>query len=120
MMKIKSQINSEELMENQPMDVTSDDKLWSALGYVIPLIALIVLFMEEKKGRPFIKFHAVQSLAGWVLYTIVSIILGITVVGAICAPFLYVVFLYWAYQAYQGKMFEIPMVTNFIRNQGWV
>jgi len=33
---------------------------------------------------------------------------------------LYIIFLYWAYQAYQGKMFDIPVVTNFIRNQGWV
>jgi uncharacterized membrane protein len=108
-----------EPMNEPTMDVTSDDKLWAALGYAIPLIALIVLFMEDKKARPFIKFHAVQSLAGWVVYTIASIILGITVVGAICAPFLYFIFLYWAYKAYQGEMFEIPVVTNFIKGQGW-
>ena len=35
-------------------DITSDDRLWSALGYPIPLIAIIVLLMEEKKNRPFI------------------------------------------------------------------
>jgi uncharacterized membrane protein len=29
------------------------------------------------------------------------------------------VFLYWAYKAYQGETFEIPMLTNFIRGQGW-
>ena len=44
-------------------DITSDDKLWAALGYPIFIIALIMLFMEEKKNRPFIKFHAVQALA---------------------------------------------------------
>lgn len=51
-------------MTEQPMtpDITSDDKLWAALGYPIPIIAIIALLMEEKKVRPFIKFHAVQSL----------------------------------------------------------
>ena len=108
-------------MSQEPMmDVTSDDKLWAALGYVIGLIAIIVLFMEDKKNRPFIKFHAVQSIALYVVYIVISIILGITVVGAICAPILWFVFLYWAYKAYQGEMFEVPVVTNFIKGQGWV
>ena len=37
-------------MSEQPMspDITPDDKLWAALGYPIPLIAIIVLLMEEK------------------------------------------------------------------------
>jgi hypothetical protein len=38
-------------------DITSDDKLWSALGYPIALIAIIVLLMEAKRDRPFIKYH---------------------------------------------------------------
>jgi uncharacterized membrane protein len=101
-------------------EVTSDDKLWAALGYPIGLIALIMLLMEDKKARPFIKYHAVQSLAANVAFVIVSIILGITVVGALCAPLLWLVFFYWAYQAYQGEMFEIPFITNFIKGQGWV
>ena len=106
---------------NEPMtDITSDDKLWAALGYAIGLIAIIVLLMEDKKNRPFIKFHAVQSIALYVVYIIISIILGVTVVGAICAPILWFVFLYWAYKAYQGEMFEVPVVTNFIKGQGWV
>ena len=44
-------------------EITSDDKLWAALGYPIALIAIIVLLMEDKKNRPFIKFHAIQSIA---------------------------------------------------------
>jgi uncharacterized membrane protein len=109
-------------MSEAPMnpDVTSDDKLWAALGYPIGLIALIMLFMEDKKARPFIKYHAVQSLAANVAFVLISIILGITVVGALCAPLLWLVFFYWAYLAYQGQMFEIPLITNFIKGQGWV
>ena len=109
-------------MSEAPMnpDVTSDDKLWAALGYPIGLIALIMLFVEEKKARPFIKYHAVQSLAANVVFVLISIILGFTVVGALCAPLLWLVFFYWAYKAYQGEMFEIPVVTNFIKGQGWI
>jgi uncharacterized membrane protein len=103
------------------METTSDDKLWAALGYPIPLVALIVLFLEDKKSRPYIKFHAVQSLAANVLFYIVITILSVVTLGfgGLCAPVLWLLFLYWGYQAYQGQDIRIPFVTDFIRNQGW-
>ena len=102
--------------------VTSDDKLWSALGYPIPLIAIIVLFMQDKKNRPFIKFHAVQSIAfNIVLWVLIFILSAVTLgIGAICAPLLWLITLWPAYESYQGKYTEIPVVTNFIKKQGWV
>ena len=111
-------------MTEQPVnpEITSDDKLWAALGYPIVLIAIIVLLMEEKKVRPFIKFHAVQSIAANVVFFVVATILAVVTLGfgGICAPLLWLVFFYWAYQAYQGELFEIPVITNFIKGQGWV
>jgi len=106
----------------EPADITSDDKLWSALGYPIPLIAIIVLLMEDKKSRPFIKFHAIQSIAfNIVLWVLIFIISAVTLgFGAICAPLLWLATLWPAYDSYQGKYTEIPVVTNFIKNQGWV
>lgn len=103
------------------METTSDDRLWAALGYPIPLVALIVLFLEDKKSRPYIKFHAVQSLAANVLFYVVITILSVVTLGfgGLCAPLLWLVFLYWGYQAYQGQDIRIPFVTDFIRNQGW-
>ncbi len=101
-------------MSQAPMsDVTSDDKLWAALGYVIPLIALVVLFMEDKKARPYIKFNAVQSLVATVVLTVLA-----TVTVGICS-ILYLIMFYWAYQAYMGQDVKIPMISDFIRNQGW-
>lgn len=101
---------------------TSDDKLWSALGYPIPIIALIAILMEDKKARPFIRYHAVQGLVFniviWILIFIVSVVtLGI---GAICAPVLWIVTLWPAYDSYRGNYTEIPVISNFIKNQGWV
>jgi uncharacterized membrane protein len=102
--------------------ITSDDKLWAALGYPIFIIALIMLFVEGKKDRPFIKFHAVQSLAlnlvAWVVTIILSVVtLGI---GAICAPIVFLLLIWPAVLAYQGKYFEVPVVTKFLRDQHWV
>lgn len=111
-------------MSEQPSmeEVTSDDKLWAALGYPIALIAIIMLFMEDKKNRPFIKFHAVQSIALNVVFFLIATILSVITlgIGGICVPLIWLVFFYWAYLAYQGQKFEVPFVTNFIKNQGWV
>jgi len=109
-------------MTNQPSgDITSDDKLWSALGYPIPLISIIVLLMEEKKNRPFIKFHAVQSLIfNVVLYILIFLVSAVTLgFGAICAPLLWLAVLWPAWDSYQGKYTEIPVLTNFMKGRGW-
>ena len=113
-------------------DITSDDKLWAALGYPIFIIALIMLFVEGKKDRPFIKFHAVQALAINVVFWIVEIVLGIlsaalaTVtfgIGGVLScigPILWLLLIWPAVLAYQGKYFEVPVVTKFLRDQHWI
>ncbi|HSQ40026.1 MAG TPA: DUF4870 domain-containing protein [Anaerolineales bacterium] len=112
-------------MSEQPInpDLTSDDKLWAALSYVFaPLVGIIALLMEDKKARPYVKFHAVQSIAASLAFIVVSIILSVVTLGfgGLCVPLLWLVFLYWAYQAYQGQDVKIPVITDFIKKQGWV
>ena len=109
-------------MTQQPMntDITSDDKLWAALGYPIFIIALIMLFVEGKKDRPFIRFHAIQALALNVVLWIVVLIASITVILAICDPVLWLLMIWPAVLAYQGKYFEVPVLTKFMRNQHWI
>jgi uncharacterized membrane protein len=101
--------------------VNNNDKIWVALGYPIVLIAIILLFMEDKKSQPFIKFHAVQSIAANVAFYILAFVLSLVTLGfgGLCVPVVWLLFWYWAYRAYQGQQFEIPVVTNFIRKQGW-
>ena len=109
-------------MTQQPMNssITSDDKLWAALGYPIFIIALIMLFVEGKKDRPFIKFHAVQALALNVVLWVIIIIASVTVILAICDPVLWLLMIWPAVLAYQGKYFEVPVVTKFLRGQHWI
>ncbi len=114
-------------------DISSDDKLWAALGYPVPVIALIMLFLEDKKKRAFIKFHAVHALVLIVGVIAVQIVFGIlqavlsslnigivgTVLGCV-TPLVWLLLLWPAILAFQGKYFEIPVITKFVRGQHWV
>ena len=103
-------------------ELTSDDKLWAALCYVFaPLLGIVALLMEDKKARPYVKFNAVQSIAASIAFIVVATIVSVVTlgIGGLCFPLLWLVFLYWAYQAYQGQDVKIPVVSDFIRNQGW-
>lgn len=105
-----------------PSDVTSDDKLWSLLSWLFWPIAIVVLLLEEKKNRQFIKFHAVNSLAfGVVTSVVVSILAVITIgIGACLAIVPEIFAIIWGIKAYQGEMVKVPFVTDFVQKQGWV
>ena len=108
-------------MSDQPemSSISSDDKLWAALSYVFsPLIPIILLLMEDKKKQPYIKFHAVQSLAVGIVFIIVVPILAALTLG--CGAIIWFIMFYWAYKAYQGEWLTIPLVTDFCRGQNWL
>ena len=97
------------------LDITSDDKLWAALSYIPfawPIIAIIMFFWEEKKGRQFIKYHAVQSIAVGIAAVVLYAACGLGLL-------LNLYMLYLAYDAYQGNYSKVPVITDFIKNQGW-
>jgi uncharacterized membrane protein len=93
-------------------EITQDDKLWSLLSYIFcPLIGVIMLLIEDKKNRPFIKYNA------WV-----SIILGILfiILSSFCIGILVWFYaIYLGIKSYQGEWVEVPVISNFVRNQGW-
>ena len=111
-----SEIMSEEMMN----DITDDDKLWAALAYVFtPLIPIIILLMEDKKDRPFIKAHNIQAMAWGILVYALTFILSFVLVGFCIGIAGFAAQLWWAYKNYQGEYIEIPVITNFVKNQGW-
>ena len=55
-------------------DITDDDKLWSLLSWITGIVAVIVLFMEDKKSRPFLKYNAVMAL---VVVVVLSVLVGV-------------------------------------------
>ena len=99
-------------------EITSDDKLWAALAYFFaPIIPIIILFMDDKKNRPFIKAHNVQALVISIVLSVVIIPLAAITFG--CGALIGLIMWYWAYKAYQGEYVQIPLITDFVKGQGW-
>lgn len=103
-------------------EITSDDRLWALLSYIFsPLIPIIVLLIEDKKSRPFIKFHAVQALALGVVLVVLGTILGLIPIVQCVVPFVWLaIVIVYGVKAYRGEYVTIPVVTEFVKKQGWV
>lgn len=105
---------------------SSDDRLWAALAYLFsPFSPIIILLLDDRKDRPFIREHNVQALAyGIFLYMLWSMIgvltlgiIGLCLIPVGLAASIYLLFL--AYKAFQGESIVIPVITDFVKNQGW-
>ncbi len=104
-----------------PSEITSDDKLWALLAYIFaPLVGLILLLIEDKKARPFIKYHSVVSLILGVIAVIFYVVLGWIIVGLCVGGIVWAYGLYVGIKAYQGETVKVPVVTDFAKKQGWV
>jgi len=106
------------MSEFNPETPSSDDRLMAALAYIFsPLVPIIFLLLDDKKNRPFIRAHNAQALVmGVIMIILVPVIAAITF-G--CGAIVWFVMLWWAYKAYKGEYVNIPVVTDFVKNQGW-
>ncbi|MBX3003990.1 MAG: DUF4870 domain-containing protein [Anaerolineales bacterium] len=98
---------------------TDNDKLLTLLAYVFsPLVPVVLMLMNDKKDRPYIKQHNAQALVWGVL----SIVLGYGLGSFLCGLpglVMWVIAIYWGIQAYNGKDVVIPVITDFVKSQGW-
>lgn len=118
--------------------VTESDRLMAAVAYAsqvfLPVIVpAIMLLAEENKKRDFQRYHAIQSLGFLVAATIYEVLASIvfcglsTITGGCLACITWVLFLvpvipafYYAYMAYQGLYFDIPILTDFLVQNRWL
>ena len=115
--------------------INDQDKLMGALAYIIGLIVPLIILLTESKNRAYQRYHAIQSLGlsaaifvASILFCIVGVVIQIIpVLGQIIGclmTFVYliplVVMVYYAYKAYQGEYFVIPMLTDFLKKQKWL
>jgi uncharacterized membrane protein len=105
----------------QPIESTSDDRLWALLAYLFtPVIPIILLLLEDKKSRPYIKYHNMQALVLGVALAVINIVLSFVIIGFCTTVLTLGLLIYFGIKAYQGEVFEIPVITDFIKNQGWI
>lgn len=120
-------------------DATNDDRVMAALAYATQLllpfiVPIIILISETSKRRPFQRYHAIQSIAvAVVIYglelalvmaasvSVASVILWLCLCFLIPAMIvLWLLPLYYAILAYNGKRFRIPGLTQFLQDQRWL
>ena len=137
----RKQTIAEHLVVDTEFDpnATNDDRIMAALTYacqLIPILSLlmpvIILISETSKKRAFQRYHAVQSLAlgilTWTLmsvYLVAWLILGWLAWLCLCLMFpaliaIWLLPLYYAIPAYNGKRFKIPGLTQFLQDQRWL
>ncbi len=108
-------------MSEEPKEdtgVSSDDKLVALLAYVLtPLAPIVILLMEDKRSRPFIRAHNAQALIWGIL------IVAVSIVGVVClfvpSFLMWAIGVYWGIKAYQGEYVNIPVITDLAKKQGW-
>lgn len=111
---------SEQIVTPPSSEVSSDDRLWVLLDFLLtPLFPLITLFMEEKKNRPFVKYHNVPTLALGIAEGIILGILAFIPVVNCFAPLIYILNIVYAVKSFKGVNVDIPVLTAFCKQQGW-
>ena len=110
---------------------TMDTNLVGALTYLAGFITgIIFLVLDPYKSNSFVRFHAFQSIffnvawvAFWIVWMIVSAVLTpltAGVFGLIALPLMLIftlagfgIWIFLMYQAYQQKLFKLPIVGKF-------
>lgn len=103
-----------------PTDVTSDDRLWAMLAYIFtPIVPVVIYLMEDKKNRPFIKAHNSQALVLGIVEWVINFLLSFVFIGCVTSVLTVIINIYLGVKANRGEMIEIPVISNFVRQQGW-
>lgn len=122
-------------------DADDQDRLFGLLCYIFALIVPLIVLLSDMKNRPFRRFHAVNALGMDAVYAVLVVLLCCcsTVGGVVLSNanlgfvsllgncvfgilFLAVIGLriWYAVLAYQGNYFDIPFLTNILRQQRWI
>jgi uncharacterized membrane protein len=127
-------------MQNQKSALGLDGNITTLIGYLVPIVALILVFIE--KDNKFVRFHSLQSIL-WVAVCIVAVIAIVVVgliigviagsvsesLGFIVALIFGLVYFGWfiayigglimgAIKSYGGNMYKLPVVGSMAEK--WV
>jgi uncharacterized membrane protein len=92
----------------------------SGLSYVLTWLTGLIFFLVDK--RPEVRFHAMQSIAYGVLWTLIAVVRPYMPgpIGALFGIVLFAFFIGWIVlmiQGFQGKHFKLPVIGDFAEQQ---
>ncbi len=122
----------------QTVSKTMDTNVVGALTYLAGFVTgIIFLVLDPYKANSFVRFHAFQSIffnVAWIAFWIVWMILSAVltpltagIFGLIALPLMLIfivagfgIWLFLMYQAYQQKLYKLPIVGKFAADQAGV
>jgi uncharacterized membrane protein len=98
-----------------------DENIEGLLCYVLGFITGILFLILEKENK-FVRFHAMQSTATFIILFVVSIVFGIIpFIGWVISPLIWllslILWLLLMYKAYKGEKYKLPVVGDFAESQ---
>lgn len=109
-------------MENKSKTALGiDENIGGLLCYVLGFITGILFLILEKDNK-FIRFHAMQSIAVFLALFLISLVLGsIPILGGIVSGIIglagLILWLLLMFKAYQGEMYKLPIIGDFVGKQ---
>lgn len=104
-----------------PSSTGLDPKVAGLLCYLAGFVTGIIFLAIEKQSR-FVKFHAMQSTAVFVVLVAVNLILGVIpiigwLVSLILTPLTFLLWIALMLLALQGKQFKLPYIGDWSEKQ---
>ena len=99
-----------------------DQNVEAMLCYLpyIGLFTSLAIFLMEKKN-PFVRFHSMQGLLFAGGYTVLSMVLSMTLILIWLVPLIsmvaFVIWLFMMWKAYSNEEFSLPFIGNIARQQ---
>jgi uncharacterized membrane protein len=98
------------------------DNVAGALAYITIIPAILFLVLPDYNKRPFVRFHSLQCIGMAVVCFALSVIAIIPILGWIVAIVgdlaLLVFWILCIVKAYQGELYKVPVIGNFVENMG--
>jgi uncharacterized membrane protein len=108
-------------MEKSKTALGIDENIEGLLCYVLGFITGILFLVLEKENR-FVRFHAMQSIATFLLLFVISMVIGfIPIIGWVISPLIglagLILWLLLMFKAYKGEKYKLPIAGDFAEKQ---
>lgn len=98
-----------------------EENVAGLLCYVLGWVSGLIFILIEKENK-FVRFHAMQSIVVFGIYTIAQIVLGWIpfvgwIIGILLSILALVLWIILMVKAYQGQKYKLPWAGDFAEKQ---